>query len=75
MTSFVTPVPAFSPAACPPAPTRRVTLTDEPLPFDPLADVPWEAQSWLWDGLLQVVEETIWDRAGRLPSRSTALQG
>jgi hypothetical protein len=45
----------------------RVTFTDEPLPFDPLAGVPREAQSWLWNRLLQAVEETVWDRAACPP--------
>ena len=67
MASFLTPAPTTT-GACgngvsAPAPARRVTFTDEPLPFDPLADVPWEAQSLLWNGLLEVVEETVWDRA------------
>jgi hypothetical protein len=57
MASFVTPL-------------SRVTFTDEPLPFDPLANVPREAQSWLWSRLLQAVEETVWDRAACPPLKS-----
>lgn len=51
-------------------PRLRVTFTDEPLPFAPLAGVPQEAQSWLWNGLLQAVEETVWDRAACRPRQA-----
>ena len=54
------------------SPRLRVPFSDESLPFDPLAGVPPEAQSLLWDGLLQAVEETVWDRAACRP-RQAAL--
>ena len=60
MASTVAPSSAVSPRL-------RVTFTDEILPFDPLTGVPQEAQSWLWNGLLQAVEETVWDRAACPP--------